>query len=108
MASLTVEKKADRETAFVGDTITYTITVTNTGDVAINDITVEDDKMPETVTVKTGISEATTGTAENGTYTIGTLEAGSVVTITYTYTVKAEDVKDGKVSNTVTGEVRRS
>ena len=102
VASLTVEKKTDRETAFVGDTITYTITVTNTGDVAINDITVEDDKMPETVTVKTGVSEATTGTAENGTYTIGTLEAGSVVTITYTYTVKAEDVKDGKVSNTVT------
>lgn len=102
VASLTVEKKADRETAFVGDTITYTITVTNTGDVAINDITVEDDKIPETVTVKTGVSEATTGTAENGTYTIGTLEAGSVVTITYTYTVKAEDVKDGKVSNTVT------
>lgn len=102
VASLTVEKKADRETAFVGDTITYTITVTNTGDVAINDITVEDDKMPETVTVKAGVSEATTGTAENGTYTIGTLEAGSVVTITYTYTVKAEDVKDGKVSNTVT------
>ena len=102
VASLTVEKTADRETAFVGDTITYTITVTNTGDVAINDITVEDDKMPETVTVKTGVSEATTGTAENGTYTIGTLEAGSVVTITYTYTVKAEDVKDGKVSNTVT------
>ena len=102
VASLTVEKKADRETAFVGDTITYTITVTNTGDVAINDITVEDDKMPETVTVKAGVSEATTGTAENGTYTIGTLEAGSVVTITYTSTVKAEDVTDGKVSNTVT------
>ena len=38
VASLTVEKTADRETAFVGDTITYTVTVTNTGDVAINDI----------------------------------------------------------------------
>ena len=65
--------------------------------------------MPETVTVKTGISEATT---RNGRkwhlHHFGTLEAGSVVTITYTYTVKAEDVKDGKVSNTVTGEVRRS
>ena len=102
VASLTVEKKADRETAFVGDTITYTVTVTNTGDVELTDVEVTDDMMPDTVTVKTGVSEATTGTAENGTYTIGTLEAGSVVTITYTYTVKAEDVKDGKVSNTVT------
>ena len=104
VASLTVEKKADRETAFVGDTITYTITVTNTGDVAINDITVEDDKMPETVTVKTGVSEATTGTAENGTYTIGTLEAGSVVIITYTYMVTAADAEAGRVANVVTAD----
>ena len=102
VASLTVEKKADRETAFVGDTITYTITVTNTGDVELTDVEVTDDMMPDTVTVKTGDSEATTGTAENGAYTIGTLEADSVVIITYTYTVKAEDVEDGKVSNTVT------
>ena len=102
VASLTVEKKADRETAFVGDTITYTITVTNTGDVELTDVEVTDDMMPDTITVKTGVSEATTETAENGAYTIDTLEAGSVVTITYTYTVKAENVKDGKVSNTVT------
>lgn len=104
VASLTVEKKTDRETAFVGDTITYTITVTNTGDVAINDITVEDDKMPETVTVKTGVSEATTETAENGAYTIGTLEAGSEVTITYTYTVTAADAEAGRVANVVTAD----
>ena len=104
VASLTVEKKADRETAFVGDTITYTVTVTNTGDVAINDITVKDDKMPETVTVKTGVSEATTETAENGAYTIGTLEAGSEVTITYTYTVTAADAEAGKVTNVVTAD----
>lgn len=102
VASLTVEKTADRETAFVGDTITYTVTVTNTGDVAINDITVKDDKMPETVTVKTGVSEATTETAENGAYTIGTLEAGSVVTITYGYTVTAADAEAGRVTNVVT------
>ena len=104
VASLTVEKKADRETAFVGDTITYTITVTNTGDVAINDITVEDDKMPETVTVKAGVSEATTETAENGAYTIDTLEAGSVVIITYTYMVTAADAEAGKVANVVTAD----
>lgn len=104
VASLTVEKTADRETAFVGDTITYTVTVTNTGDVAINDITVKDDKMPETVTVKTGVSEATTETAENGAYTIGTLEAGSEVTITYTYTVTAADAEAGRVANVVTAD----
>lgn len=104
VASLTVEKKADREEAFVGDTITYTVTVTNTGDVAINDITVKDDKMPETVTVKTGVSEATTETAENGAYTIGTLEAGSEVTITYTYTVTAADAEAGRVANVVTAD----
>ena len=102
VASLTVEKKADRETAFVGDTITYTITVTNTGDVELTDVEVTDDMMPDTITVKTGVSEATTETAENGAYTIDTLEAGSVVIITYTYMVTAADAEAGKVANVVT------
>lgn len=104
VASLTVEKKADRETAFVGDTITYTITVTNTGDVELTDVEVTDDMMPDTVTVKTGVSEATTETAENGAYTIDTLEAGSVVIITYTYMVTAADAEAGKVANVVTAD----
>lgn len=104
VASLTVEKKADRETAFVGDTITYTITVTNTGDVELTDVEVTDDMMPDTITVKTGVSEATTETAENGAYTIDTLEAGSVVIITYTYMVTAADAEAGKVANVVTAD----
>ena len=104
VASLTVEKKADRETAFVGDTITYTITVTNTGDVELTDVEVTDDMMPDTVTVKTGVSEATTETAENGAYTIDTLEAGSVVIITYTHMVTAADAEAGKVANVVTAD----
>ena len=104
VASLTVEKTADRKTAFVGDTITYTITVTNTGDVELTDVEVTDDMMPDTVTVKTGVSEATTETAENGAYTIDTLEAGSVVIITYTYMVTAADAEAGKVANVVTAD----
>ena len=104
VASLTVEKTADRKTAFVGDTITYTITVTNTGDVELTDVEVTDDMMPDTITVKTGVSEATTETAENGAYTIDTLEAGSVVIITYTYMVTAADAEAGKVANVVTAD----
>lgn len=104
VASLTVEKTADRKTAFVGDTITYTVTVTNTGDVAINGITVKDDKMPETVTVQDGESGEMTKPVTDGVYTIDSLPVRGEVIITYTYTVTAADAEDGKVANVVTAD----
>lgn len=43
-SSLLVEKSVDLETVIKGDEVTYTYNVTNTGDFALTDVEVEDDK----------------------------------------------------------------
>jgi hypothetical protein len=64
-ASITIVKEAAREEAEVGDLITYTYTVTNTGDVTLTDVTVEDDVLGEIALGATALEpgESTTGTA---------------------------------------------
>ena len=44
-AKITIEKKSDRDTAAIGDTITYTYTVTNSGEVTLSSVSVTDDKL---------------------------------------------------------------
>lgn len=48
--ALSIEKSASDTTVYVGDSVTYSYTVTNTGDVAITDITVVDAPSPGTIT----------------------------------------------------------
>lgn len=116
VASLTVEKKTDRETAFVGDTITYTVTVTNTGDVDITDVVRVEDSMwgegkVETIRVE-GVDYAL---SVDGGYwnavmpdgpsgSVESLEPGDSWTCTYTYTVTTADAEAGKVANVVTAD----
>lgn len=76
-----------------GDVIDYTITVTNTGNTILNDVTV-DDSMLNQKTFKT----------IEGKWEIGTLEIGSHVTIKAQYTVQEEDMEKGKVQNVATVE----
>ena len=76
-----------------GDVIDYTITVTNTGNTILNDVTV-DDSMFNQKTFKT----------IEGKWEIGTLEIGSHVTIKAQYTVQEEDMEKGKVQNVATVE----
>ena len=85
---LTVEKTAkvgDNEAAdvAVNDEITYTVVVTNSGNVTVSGITLSD-------TLVT-LNEAAFDLAPAGTKTI-----------TYTYTVTQADVDAGKINNTVT------
>ena len=68
----------------VGDTINYTITVTNDGNVDLTDVNVVDEL--------TGLNE-----------TIDKLAAGGVKTFKTSYTVTEDDMVEGKVVNTVTG-----
>src|SRR5690606_18190373 len=67
-----------------GNTITYTFTVTNTGDVPLNPVTVTDSKVtPSSITLAAtslAVGQSTTGTA--------------------TYTVTQEDRELGEVQNT--------
>lgn len=83
--SISVDKVADTIVAEAGDTITYTYTVTNTGDVTLQDITVEDDLLGP-------ITLATT-----------TLAPGASTTGTATYTVTAADLA-GPIVNVATVE----
>jgi uncharacterized repeat protein (TIGR01451 family) len=72
-------KEADVQEAEVGDVITYTYTVTNTGDVTLTDITLEDDVLGEIELESTTLEpgESTTGTATH-TVTEDDLDAGEV------------------------------
>ena len=82
--ALTVEKTASpTSNAKAGDTVTYTVVVTNSGNVTVSAISLSD----------TLVSQ------DAGTFT---LEPGKSKTITYTYTVTQADVDAGKIDNTVT------
>ena len=88
-AGLEITKTADPTSGVVENgTITYTITVKNTGDVDLTGVTVTDPMMPDSVS---GV--------------IGNLAAGHTSTaITYTHTVTAAEVAAGQVTNTATVE----
>ncbi|WP_414052100.1 DUF7507 domain-containing protein [Macrococcus animalis] len=84
-AAIDLEKTSDVTSAKVGDTITYTFTVTNTGTVTLKDVKVTDAMFPE------GITLATT-----------TLKPGETTTGTASKVVTQEDIDGGKVTNTAT------
>ena len=81
----TAVKTADKEkVTTAGEVITYTITVTNTGNTTLKDIAVKDDMA--------GINTK-----------IDTIEVGKSASVTGTYTVKQEDIdKGGKIHNVAT------
>jgi uncharacterized repeat protein (TIGR01451 family) len=84
LGALTVVKKADQGIATVGQTVTYTYTVTNTGSVALSGITVTDDKLGPITLAAT------------------TLAPGASTTGTATKTVTAADPAGGPVVNVAT------
>ncbi len=89
--SLAVAKSSDAvEPVAVGDVITYSFAVTNTGNVTISDITITDDRVDE--------SDIDCGA---GTNVIDSMNPGGPVTCTATYTVTQADVDAGNVTNTV-------
>jgi uncharacterized repeat protein (TIGR01451 family) len=77
--AIAIEKSADKDKAYAGDTITYTYTVTNPGDTPLKDVTVVDD----VAGAATYVSGDTDGD--------GWLDMGETWIFTATYTVKAGD-----------------
>ncbi len=81
---ITITKTVDVTKAFVGDKLTYTITVTNTGDVGLQDVAVVDEML--------GIEQV-----------IGELKAGESWTQQFTYTAQESDAGKTLVNTAVTG-----
>ena len=89
-ATLGLTKTASQTSGLiVGDTITYTLTGTNTGAVSIHNVTVTDPMV--------GLSPITCTPAQGS-----TLAPGATITCTATYTVTQVDVDAGSISNTAT------
>ncbi|GAA4051644.1 DUF7507 domain-containing protein [Nonomuraea soli] len=106
--SMEVEKKADKTSAKPGDTVTYTLTIKNTGTVVIDGESVTDDL--------SGVLDDATyeGASTSGgevTFTAPTLtwsgEIAPAATVTVTYTVKVNGPPatggDNKLGNVVSG-----
>ncbi len=89
----------------VGDIIEYTITAKNTGDVTIKDIKITDELTAGSGTYKPGDGHlellkeksSTKVGAENGYWTISSLDSQEIATICYTYTVQQKDIETGKI-----------
>ncbi|HVF35572.1 MAG TPA: hypothetical protein VND91_09645, partial [Candidatus Saccharimonadia bacterium] len=71
-----------------GDVLTYTVTVTNTGNVPLTTVTVTDNRITPT----------------GGTTPCASVAVGGTCTLVGTYTVTAGDVTTGSISNTGTGD----
>ena len=95
---LTVVKRAScpegKEKVDFGDVITFTLVVKNEGNATLKDATVSDTlsgivvgNMPDGVKY------------EDGTFKIDSLDPGDSKTITYTYTITADDILKGGVTN---------
>ena len=80
-----IDKRVDKATAKVGDTLTYTISVTNNSSIALEEVIVSDATLDKTET-------------------IAILAVGETKTFTYTYKVQASDA--GKtLTNTVIAKI---
>jgi len=104
-ADLSINKVASSSTVIAGQSLSYTITVTNNGYSAINN----SDQFKVTDVLPSGFT-ATTYSASSGTYTSGTgvwtganIPSGGSVTLTIAGTVSASAT--GSLSNTATVEV---
>ena len=103
--SYTVAKSASATEVTAGDTVTYTLTVTNTGSIdytAVAPATLTDDlrRVLDDATIVSGPDNGATvsGTALKWS---GALPAGQTVVITYTVKVDSPDTGDNVMTNTV-------
>ncbi len=88
--AMTVTKNADKSSfSAVGDVITYTLTVENTGNVTLKNVVVSDSL----------VSPLPAPTGDND--PVGELNVGETWTYTYTYTVTQADMEKGVVKNVV-------
>ncbi|SOC04720.1 uncharacterized repeat protein (TIGR01451 family) [Rhodobacter sp. JA431] len=88
----------------IGDTVTWTVTVTNTGSLPLSDVTVSAD----TMTRADSTPIAGFGAGDFSPASVASLAAGDTTSFTATYTLTAEDVDAGGISNTATAAATHS
>ncbi len=98
-ADLSLTKIVDNASPTVGQNVTYTLTLTNGGPGAANNIIVSDVLPAGTTFVSSTPSGTTTYNSGTGDWTVGSLNSGAVATLSITATVTAA----GSITNT--GEV---
>jgi len=84
---------------FVGDIVTYEITVTNNGPDAATNVTLSD-TLPAGLTATANNGSATAGTFASGTWSIPTLASGDTETLTLEGTVDADE-EGNTITNTL-------
>ena len=97
--ALSVTKEVDKGSVKVGDTITYTITVTNTGNVDLTNVEIMDTFDGSGTLDTSNLPEGVT--YEDGKFTIATLAKEAEETITVTYVAQEADV-DETITNSAT------
>ncbi|QKS18851.1 DUF11 domain-containing protein [Curtobacterium sp. Csp1] len=106
VASFITSKAADKATANQGDTVTYTVTVKNTGQVAYTDQNPASftDDLSKVLDDATYNGDASNGATVSGTTLSwkGALGVGDTTTITYSVKVNTPDTGDHKLNNVVT------
>ena len=103
--NLTIEKSADKTEAGVGDVVTYTLKVTNTGNTKLENVVVKDTNNFMGEPVENTKLHFGYRVNDDGTWTITSLGIGKSVTITYKYTVVADDLANGKLDNIATATI---
>lgn len=93
IVSIALDKESSLQVADVGDTITYTYTITNTGNVTLYNVVLHDDKLDWTTTLVPPYSQSLPIT--------GLIPDASIV-VTRDYIVTQEEVEHGYVENTAT------
>ena len=85
---LTQDKTVDAATAHEGDTLTYTMTVGNTGTADATGVTATE-TLPAGVTFVSATASTGTFDSTSGVWTVGTVAVGATETLTVTATVNA-------------------
>ena len=97
-ADLSITKTVDKTAADVGEELTYTITVTNSGDAEATNVTVTD-TLPAGLT---DVSASNGGTVNDNTITWSGLTVGAGTSTTLTVTAKVDKGASGTLTNSVT------
>ncbi|ATL30672.1 internalin, putative [Streptomyces formicae] len=115
-SNIEIEKSADKKTAKPGDTVTYTVTVKNTGDGAATGVEVKDDlsgvvddaTYNDDAVARTGggraVTQPTYSAATKKLNWRGDIAAGATVTLTYSVTVGKPPKGDKKLTNSAVSE----